>query len=180
MKFPKKHTLELEQFYTKYKQSFYCIAYGVTNDEFLAEDAVSETFEKIIEDYEIFSTREEKKMFYYCLIIVRNTAIDIINRNKKHAKNSMLYMESKEYEKDILCGLDDEIIKKETVEGIKAQILKLNKIYCDVLILKAVYELSYKEIAKKFNVSESLIRKRYERGKRLLLENLKKEGIDCE
>ena len=73
---------KFELLYEKYRKLMFYIANNILNDEYLAEDAVHQTFIKIknldkIDDVSCHKTKS------FIVIMVRNTAINMYNRRKR-------------------------------------------------------------------------------------------------
>jgi len=74
----------LSEFYQKYKNRFYAIAYSKLHGKAAAEDAVQEAFLRIVDKPENFFKIEHNKRVAYADVIVRNVAIDMFNKNNAH------------------------------------------------------------------------------------------------
>lgn len=62
---------------------FFRTAYKITQDKYLAEDALSEAFEKITRNIDKINNLKKEDIPPYCMKIVKNTAIDIIKKKTK-------------------------------------------------------------------------------------------------
>lgn len=147
----------LSEFYQKYKNRFYAIAYSKLHGKAAAEDAVQEAFLRIVDKPENFFKIEHNKRVAYADVIVRNVAIDMFNKNNAH--------KIEELTEDVLdeaytLGLEDTVTGSVSKNELLAFILKLPVLQRDILNLKVVFELSNSEIAQKLNVSETVVRQR--------------------
>lgn len=169
---------KLERIYEKYKKTMYKEAYNILYDAGDAEDAVQQAFVKIIGHLDKINEDEPGMTCNFLKIVVRNIAIDIYKKR--------LYLNSTD---DIVDTLDDVIpagtkevseivIEKETVELIAKEIEKLPEIYRDVLLLERVYGYSREESMQLLGASYDTLKKRMTRGKKKLLEALRKEGLN--
>ena len=130
-------------FYEQYRKLMFYIAKEILKDNHLAEDAV---------------------------IITRNVAIDIYNKEKKITKINQYLSESIETE-------TDDFTKKTSYKKLLGYILELPEIYRDVLYLNLVYDYQFNEIANLLGISTENARKRAQRGKKILQEKINEELI---
>jgi RNA polymerase sigma-70 factor (ECF subfamily) len=158
---------KFELLYVTYIKLMFYVANRILNDERLAEDAVHQTFLKILENFDKVGEISCHKTKSYIVIMVRNTAINLYNQRKRR---TTIPLEDVEY-----CITTETISVTEDLDHLARAVLKLPVIYKDVLTLKYVQEFSNEEIAKMLDISEAAVRKRLERAKRRLEEILKRE-----
>jgi len=158
---------KFELLYITYRKLMFCVANRILNDERLAEDAVHQTFLKILENFDKVGEISCHKTKSYIVTMVRNNAINLYNQRKRH---TTIPLEDVEY-----CITTEPISVAEDLDQLARAVLKLPVIYKDVLTLKYVQEFSNEEIAKMLDISEATVRKRLERAKRRLKEILKRE-----
>lgn len=160
-----------EVLYNLYRQSMYAIAYGILHNEFDAEDAVHESFLKIANHFEKIEEIKCPKTKAFIVIIVKNTSIDIYNRNKKTAENTIFI--------DDMCN---RVIDEKAFEDIDYQLL-LNKIdelpetFKDILYLRYVNGFFVEDTARLLNISVDAAYKRIQRAKIILSDKLKEESM---
>ena len=160
-----------EVLYNLYRQSMYAIAYGILHNEFDAEDAVHESFLKIANHFEKIKEIKCPKTKAFIVIIVKNTSIDIYNRNKKTAENTIFI--------DDMCN---RVIDEKAFEDIDYQLL-LNKIdelpetFKDILYLRYVNGFFVEDTARLLNISVDAAYKRIQRAKIILSDKLKEESM---
>ena len=75
-----------ERLYYKYRNALYKEAYSILHNETLSEDAVSDTFGKVIRNLHKIDEDASAKTFGYLRKICRNAAKNI---NKKHNRESL-------------------------------------------------------------------------------------------
>lgn len=167
---------KLEQMYYEYRVLMYKIAFEILGDKALAEDAVSESFVRIINNLHKIDEIKCPQTRNFLVIICRNVAIDIYNSHKP-IKYAQELDENTVNEKEEFSNPLDIVVSKENVEKIARAIEELDPIYRDVLILKRVYGMSRGEIADKMGVSVETVKKRLTRATAKLKEILVKEGI---
>jgi RNA polymerase sigma-70 factor (ECF subfamily) len=175
----KSNVAKVERLYEKYKILMLREAYRILKDNSLAEDAVHQSFEKIIKNLDRIDEQEEAKARNYIMIICRHTAFDIY-RNRTYLNQNA---ESLDYEIDddsdsVLADYREPskiVIDKETVNKVAEIIEKLPPIYRDVILLEKLHGNSKEEIADLLNINYETVRKRSLRARNMLAEALEKE-----
>ncbi len=157
--------------YNRYSAVMFGAAYRILHDQQLAEDAVQQSFEKILENVKRMpdddnSTRTKTFM----AIVARNTARDILR--KKTAVIHVPYED--EQLSDTLLDHDplELLLEQENLQKLHTAIDQLPDKYGDVLKLRFVYDLEYREIAMLLNIKVNNVRLRIFRGKELLRQQL--------
>ncbi|MDO5726115.1 MAG: sigma-70 family RNA polymerase sigma factor [Tissierellia bacterium] len=153
-----------EDIYTQEFRHIYKFLLKITKDKYLAEDITSECFLKAMDN--IDSYRADSDMRIWLLSIAKNTLYDYY---KKHNRLEFDFdFESIKTNED----LEIEIIEKMGAKEIYLEILKLNPPYREVLKLRLIYDLSYKEIASQLKRSINWVSVTYHRGKLILRDSL--------
>lgn len=165
--------------YELYEQKMYAVAYSILGDKWQAEDAVSESFIKIIKNLNKIKDEESDKTKRYIIRIIQNTAIDLYRRNQK--ERSMFTVASEENEDfSDMCNPVEAFFKDESDKDEINELLSvLPEIYQQVFVCRCLREMSTKETADYLKIGESLIRKRYERAKEMLAKKLGDEQYEC-
>lgn len=152
----------MERCYRLYEQKMYRAAYRILQDSAWAEDAVQEAFLKLMKGQVYFEDACSDDCKKYMITVIRHSAIDIYNQKKR--------------EQNFLC-LCDEILygkqacaEKDSGSDVDVQeiISALSPRYYEVANCLAVKNLSVKETAEVLGISETNVRKRFERAKKLL------------
>ena len=146
------------------------IAKEILKDNHLAEDAVQEAFLRIAKNFHKTGTVTSHETKAFAVIITRNVAIDIYNKEKKITKINQYLSESIETE-------TDDFTEKTSYKKLLGYILELPEIYRDVLYLNLVYDYQFNEIANLLGISTENARKRAQRGKKILQEKINEELI---
>lgn len=162
---------KVERLYNKYKKLMYKTAYNILCDGALAEDAVYESFVRIIKNLHKIDEDNVPKTRSFLNIICRNVAIDM-------KKSSAYYYEDLTEEiPDKSAEPQEIVINLETKEMLSRAIEELPKIYQDVFLLRYAYNYSRTEIAEILSISVETVKKRLSRAKQKLLSKLEKEGF---
>lgn len=152
--------------YEKYRKLMFYIANQILKDDYLSEDAVEQTFVKIIEYLDNISDVDCHKTKSYIVIMIRNCAINLYRQRKNHPTVSL--------DDDIELA-NDQPFEIDEMDVLTKAVVKLPVIYRDIYTLKYVQELSNQEIAKILDISESTVRKRLERAKEKIQQFLNEE-----
>lgn len=164
---------KLEKLYYTYRQQMFQEAFSILEDKSLAEDAVSESFVRIINNLNKIECDDSPRTRNFLLTICRNVALDFY-RKRKH--NNSHFQEPKN---DISFQNTPEniVIDKESINRIMEIILNMDAIYKDTLLLNKVYHISRGDIAKMFGISPEAVTKRLQRAKAEIKRQLAKEEI---
>ncbi|MEA4890626.1 MAG: RNA polymerase sigma factor [Clostridiaceae bacterium] len=157
----------VEQLYLRYRRLVYRVALRILNDQQLAEDAVQETFIKIIHYLERFRTFDCNDMAGLIVIISRNVSIDMLNRQHRKQTISIADVLYDESQNDL--APDDQFIALESHRELIGYIGKLPEQYRDALYLKYIFGFANMEIAEMMNIKPDSVRVWLHRAKQLVL-----------
>lgn len=166
--------LKVERLYYAYRKLLYKEAYAILNDKHLAEDAVSETFIRIINNLHKIDENNCPRTRSFLVIICRNVAKDIYKKRRKLHQYEDLSGDLLE-EEDQASNPLDIVINKETIQRIAKVIESLDLIYRDVFLLRRVHGMTCEEIAGMFGIKTETVKKRLTRAKHKIMEELEKE-----
>lgn len=162
---------KFSELYKEYKDMMYYKAMGVLHNHALAEEAVQDSFFKIAKNISKVSQAVCSKTAAYIVIIVRNTCLDIIKKEKNYLQSD----DSIEVSAVEMPNVE-EVISECGFNGVVKIVGEIDKIYSDALKLKYIYGFSAKEIANLLDITEKTAQIRLYRGKLALKEKLKEEG----
>ena len=161
---------KFDYIYNKYKKLLLYKANGILNDYSLAEDAVSEAFIRVYKNLHKIGDPDSGQTISFLCVIVKNTAINILNQNKKiFAPDSDIY----ENERESDFNVEEYVISETVTEEMLRVVDKLKSELKDCFLLMYAHNLSYKEIGKILNISESNVTVRIHRAKKKIIELLK-------
>ena len=156
--------LYFNKLYEKYRKLIYAIAFSILKDKDNSEDVVQKVYIKIWEmDKQKLPEKNEASWLY---TLVKNEAIDFIKYKKELLNIDDLYYIGEESE-DI-----NDIIDKDNFNRI---ISKLNTQEQEIISLKILSNLPFKEISQILNIPESTVKWKYYKSMhtlKLLLGNL--------
>lgn len=164
---------KFEQLYHDYQKLMLSTAMSVLHNTALAEEAVQESFLKIAKNISAFSSEDCNKTVGLIVIIVRNTPIDILRKERLEASLS--------YDDKILADSsapDVANILNGEISEVLEIISSLDNSFCDVLTLKYVYGYRNTEIAKLLGITEQNAAVRLYRAKNALKIKLEEKGYE--
>lgn len=152
----------MEKCYQLYEQKMYQVAYYIVQDSGWAEDAVQDAFLKLMKGQVYFEDACSDDCKRYIITVIRNSAIDIYNKKKK--------------ERELFCSCDAdsyiERVEQPKENGDATDLMELisglKPCYYEVVECLVIKDLSVKETSAKLGISETNVRKRFERAKKLL------------
>jgi RNA polymerase sigma-70 factor (ECF subfamily) len=150
---------------TKYKQRIYSFIYSKIKDRDIADDVFQDTFIKVIQTLKKGAYNEEGRFVSWVMRIAHNLIIDHFRRQQR-----MPMYDTYDHEQDVFYRLsepskniEDMIIDSQIKSDINVLMLELPENQYEVLKMRLFQDMSFKEIAKRTNVSinTSLGRMRY-------------------
>ena len=161
--------------YQEYRELMFRAAMAVLHNEALAEEAVQEGFLKIAKNISRFSEPICSKSASFIVIIVRNTAIDILRKENLGA--SLPYDEDIATPDSLKMPDVGEVLYGDG-ETVFEAISSMDKIYSDALKLKYIYGFKNSEIAELLGISEKNAQMRVYRAKLILKKKLEEAGYE--
>ena len=151
----------------------YNLSRWLLQDQALAEDAVQDACIKALRGIESRTGPSAKAWF---LAIVRNTCLDAMrSRRRRHVND--------EFDEEVHRPDHDAMVTPETLaeqasqaRWIRAQIAKLPVEYREVIVLRELEEMSYKEISTIVKVPVGTVMSRLARGRDLLVTRVRAEA----
>ena len=151
--------------YEEYRGLMLYIAMQVLKDHALAEDAVSESIEKLIRNLHKVGDISCYKTRSLIVVIVRNTAINIWRKAKRTAGSGDIEIEQVVDKAPIA---PDKIVSIEGYNRIVDIINSLPDTYRDVAVLSFLHEYSHSEIAEMLGISYDTVKMRISRAKKTI------------
>lgn len=153
--------------YTSYKDRLYSLALSLLKNKADAEDALSLTYIKIIENIERIKALPEEKVSSYIFVILYNQAMDIFRQKNKFSEIENFDQLVDEKNPSTYNQVEKNLLVTDLLKHINALPLNDQRL----LILKYKYDMAYKDIGKLLNISPEAARKRKER----LVKNLERK-----
>ena len=165
-----KEKTTLELIYEKYRNRMYMSAYRVVKNPELAEDVLHDTFVALSKNTEKLKNVDSLYTASYVTKAARNHALNAV---KKSRESNIISIEEIDAVSDE--SLLDKLCTEENINIIVSSILALDEKYRDVLSLYYFNELTVSEIAVSLGRKESTVKQQLARGRRRLIETIKKE-----
>ena len=161
----------LTDLYTQFHRLMYAQALRITHSAEAAEDAVSDSLLALMKKTELLRTLPSHKLRAYVVITVKHTALSLVSRRKREKIDENTAVE------DLSGGqpIDENLLSRAGVEGIKAMIRTMPDRERDVLTLKFFLGLTDEEIAAAWGVKPVTIRGILSRARRRLAGLLARE-----
>ena len=155
----------IAKIYEKYYGLMMYVAMGILKDHALAEDAVSESVEKMLKIPEKFGDISCNKTRALIVIIIKNTSINMLKKLKPLDLDSGDMIDETV---DDSPGLLDEMISKEGYDELVKAVHELPQVYKEVAVLSLLNEMDQTEIAETLGIGYGTVRTRLSRLKNIL------------
>lgn len=166
--------IRFEDIYNGYYKQMLIVAGSVLDNQADAEDAVQDALLRIARNMTALRNREDWAIRGYVLTVAKNAALQIHNRDRRHGKKtdsrSNPMEETDEVFQRVINSLDYDLLLR--------AVQHLDYRYRQVLTLAYLQEMCPREIADLLGRKEDTVRKQLYRGRKLLMDFCKKEGIN--
>jgi RNA polymerase sigma-70 factor, ECF subfamily len=159
----------------EYGPTLYRVAYSVTRNVAEAEDAVQETFLRVLRHREKLGEIRDHRV--WLVRIVWNVVLDKKRRAKTRPETDDIADHDRSLRASGLAA-DQSAISSQQYRRILGLIDQLPRKEREAILLSAVEELTTAQAAEVLGTTESSVRSRIFRARRALAELLEKEGID--
>lgn len=159
-----------EEIYRQYKKRMLYAANAILHDPYESEDAVHKALVGIAKNIDKIKDMDERETFSYVMRAAQNAALSLRKRHREVRDAEEL---PEMTEAEFFRRLDI----RETYEQVVQIIATMDPLYRTVLIYYYVEERNTTEIAKLLNCKTETVKKRLSRGRNLLIDLLKKEGL---
>jgi len=157
------------QVYTRVFPMLLKVVYHITNNQDLAEEICQEAFIRYFDKTMSFPSEEEAK--YWLIRVAKNLAI---NQVKRKARELGMVEKLKKFP-DTSSSKDgaQALVEKETRREVQEAIAGLPEKFRLVIVMKEYTDMDYKGIAATLHISESNVKVRVYRARKLLEEALR-------
>jgi RNA polymerase sigma-70 factor (ECF subfamily) len=163
--------LAFGQLVQSYERPVYNLTYRMLGDSAEAEDAAQETF---LRAYNKLATYEPNLKFVnWLLSIASHHCIDILRRKNRAPQLSLDGPLPPEYLTSSAPRPDQTVSKNQERARVRQVLDTLDPTYRAAVVLRYWYDLSYQEIAEMMDTTESAIKSRLHRARRMMAEGLK-------
>jgi len=150
--------LNFEELYVAYSPDVYRFANWLSGNSKDAEDITSETFARAWMNFAIIRTETLKA---YLFTIARNVYLESLRKNRDH---DLL----EETHPDSHPSLETMIETKSELDQIRNSLLTLAEIDRSAFVMRVQYDLPYAEIARVLQLSESAVKVKVHRVRKML------------
>ena len=172
----KERNNKLDRLYNQHQKSMYYSAYRKSSDSQLSEDAVQQSFEKLLENPRYLDNIDESNYqatkYYLCRISI-NVANSMLRKNSSLTFNDNVF----DFIEDNDITPLEFVLNNETKEHVIKEIKKINENYQEIITMKFSRGLSNKEIADILEITEENVRKRLERAKKSFVKKYEEEDL---
>jgi RNA polymerase sigma-70 factor (ECF subfamily) len=150
----------VNKIFLKMNIKMYNISFNILKDKLDAEEALAQTFLKIIDNIDKISKLPCPQIEPYCVIIVKNETMNIIRKREK-----IVPTEDVDYfdHSDRDYNIEEEYLKTVNKEKLLSCINKLSDEEKHLLHLRFVNEMKFKNISKLLGITEEAAKKRGQR-----------------
>lgn len=168
----------VEALFALYEQKMYAVAFAILHDQGQAEDAVMAAFEKILKTQGVPRDPASSSAKQLVFMAIRQTAIDQYRRNAREQRLSAPSLDARQDATEAYAPghnpIDDHLRQLEANRMVDS----LPPSYGEVLRERFLNDRSVRQTAQQLGISESSVRKRQERGLKILRK--KKGGSEYE
>lgn len=154
---------KMTDLYEEHKYPLLMYAKKITGSQEMAEDAIHNAFISIIQKKEKYFNLDCMDFRRSAVIIVRNKCFDLLRKQKPYSNKSIeeleIFLESDE------VPVDEQVIFDSEYELIRKYINSIDEISKQVLIMKYILNMSYKEIGEELGMTPKHIDTRIMRAK---------------
>ncbi|HRR77443.1 MAG: sigma-70 family RNA polymerase sigma factor [Ruminococcus sp.] len=162
----RKDSLKLQRLYELYEQPMYRIAFAVLRSSGLAEDAVSDAFVRIIKKLDRIGEADSPKTKSYIIKVIKSTSISIYRKHKQFYIHELPINEETMQLPDPAENVEEKVLTEDTDEMLSG----VSDTDRKIIMLRCSSGLSWKEVAGKMSLTESGVRKRFERARKKIIE----------
>ncbi|MDE6774863.1 MAG: sigma-70 family RNA polymerase sigma factor [Ruminococcus sp.] len=164
-------SVKLQRLYELYEQPMYRIAFAVLKNSAYAEDAVSDAFERIVRKISRIGSPESSETRSYIIKVIKNTAIDQYRRNTVFYRRNRPIDEETERIPDSSVNVENVIIQ----DSMASLTEKLSDSDRKIIELRFNEQMPWREVAEHLSLTETTVRKRFERARKKLKGELSNE-----
>lgn len=159
--------------YKKYKAYLFSVSMSILHSYADAEDAVHETFVRVIKNLSKIKDVDSDKTKSFIAIIARNLCYDMIRKNSHQT-----YIDEYEFENYSFSDVSKEAETKLDLETAIKNISKLSPALKNISTLYFVLQYSASEISEILNISENAVYCAISRSRKILAEKQQKGDIN--
>lgn len=166
--------IRFEDIYRGYYKQMLTVANSILENPEDVEDAVQEALVRIAKHMPALRNREDWAVRGYVLTVAKNTALQLYNKNKRRLKHPHTQLFKEEVDDEVF----QKVINMLDYDLLLRAVRHMDPRYRQVLTLAYLQKMTPQEVASILGRKEDTVRKQLYRGKKLLMDFCKKEGIN--
>lgn len=148
-------------------------AYGYLGSREAAEEAVGDAFLSLMKHFPRYESCSENELLALLLTILDNTVRNQVRRSSRLKFVSVSRREEEDFDlTDDTADPAEITVNRLTVQRVMELLADLPPIYREVLDLRLLHDCSYQEIASLLSITPETARKRFERGRSMIVRRL--------
>lgn len=163
----RKDKVSFQELYENTYRRLIFVAEGIIRNRLDAEDVVHDVYTRVARDYPKYRNKSEDDMLSLCIVMTRNSCINIIRERERHRETPIVVRED-------LLGADkdplDGLLMQEDLAKMEKAIMQLDTEDKDILVLRYFHDMSYKEIGNMLGIRTKAVDMRLYRIKKKLRE----------
>ena len=163
----------VEELYIKYEQAMYRTAVSILRNKYSAEDAVQDSFIKVINHLDKIREINCNETRFYLVTIVKNTSLNMLRKKQRYQEVSI----DEVFDAGADDVVEDEVIGKICSEEIRNALKNLSDADYEILFLYLVKEHTPSEIAQLLDITGNQARQRIFRARQRLIKLLNMRGV---
>ena len=164
---------KFETLYYTHRHTMLHIAMQILKDHQLAEDAVQEAFIRLVKNFSKIGQVDCPQTRLFTVIIVRNISLTMRTEHQKQ-----IVVEVSQTTVPTEYDLEEEVLGRIAYEEVLTAIQELPLIYRDILYLQCVEGYKLTEISNLIGIGIETVKKRAQRGRKMLLDQLMRRHSD--
>ena len=166
---------KLAELYRIYEKPLYRIAYAVLHDHAQAEDAVSEAFCRVMRHIGKIGEPDSPQTKQYMVKTIRSTSFSQYRWNRRHTEHSQVLDEHHAELPDPDDLLTKRIERRSLLDMLTSMLGILNETDRQIVVWHGRDGIPFAQIGEHLHLSEAAVRKRYERARKRISSQCKKE-----
>lgn len=163
----------VNEIFAEYHIRLYNISLRILRSQDDAEDALAQTFLKIMDHIEQIQKIPRHETLPFCVILLKNASVDILRKNKKLVPMDF----TGKFQELAADTPEDAFFENHDRERLFELVHQLSPEDRYLLELRLGEEMSYKEIGPLLNIAEAAARKRFQRALKKLQKLYVKEAV---
>lgn len=160
---------KIKELYRIYEQPMFRIAFAILHNNAMAEDAVSDAFIRIIDKLDKLKAPDSPKTKLYIVKTIKSTSINIYRKNRRLFERELPVDDSILQIPDSMQNVESSVIESLSTSPAAVILSKLNDTDRRIVTMRCRDEKSWKEVAASLSLTESNVRKRFERTRKRII-----------